>query len=42
MVMCERMPDILSSAMGNQMYTVKLKTLGEVEEFKHFVHEKKG
>ena len=42
MVMCERMPDILSSAMGNQMYTVKLKTFEEVEEFKNVVHEKKG
>ena len=40
MVMCERMPEILSSAMGNQMYTVKLENLQQVEEFKNFVHEK--
>ena len=35
------MPDILSGAMGNQMYTVKLKTDQEKEEFIRFVHEKK-
>jgi hypothetical protein len=40
-VMCERMPDILSGAMGNQMYTVKLKTRQEKDEFIRFVHEKK-
>ena len=40
MVMCERMPEILSSAMGNQMYTVKLESIEQVEEFKNFVHEK--
>ena len=40
-VMCERMPEILSGAMGNQMYTVKLKTEEEKEEFIRFVHEKK-
>lgn len=37
-VMCERMPDILSGAMGNQMYTVKLKTEAEKDEFIEFVH----
>lgn len=39
-VMCERMPDILSGAMGNQMYTVKLKTEEEKEEFINYVHSK--
>lgn len=41
-VMCERMPDILSGAMGNQMYTAKAKDYGAVEEFIRFVHQKKG
>lgn len=41
MVMCERMPEILSGAMGNQMYTVKLKKEEEKDEFIRFVHEKK-
>lgn len=40
-VMCERMPEILSGAMGNQMYTVKVKTAEEKDEFIRFVHEKK-
>ncbi len=39
-VMCERMPDVLSGAMGNQMYTVKLRTQQEVEEFIHYVTDK--
>lgn len=39
-VMCERMPDILSGAMGNQMYTAKAKDYSQVEEFIRFVHEK--
>lgn len=39
MVMCERMPDILSGAMGNQMYTARFKTLEEVEEFTAFIHQ---
>ena len=38
--MCERMPDILSGAMGNQMYTVRLDTLEQVREFTAFVHRK--
>ena len=38
MVMSERMPDILSGAMGNQMFTVRLKTYEEVEEFVRYVH----
>lgn len=41
LVMCERMPDILSGAMGNQMFTVKLDTYEQVEEFVAFVHAKK-
>lgn len=40
MVMCERMPDILSGAMGNQMYTVRLDSLEAVRQFNAFVHEK--
>lgn len=39
-VMCERMPDILSGAMGNQMYTVRLKDFADVQKFINFVHEK--
>ncbi len=39
MKMCERMPDVLSGAMGNQMYTVVLGTLDEVYEFIDFVQE---
>lgn len=41
MVMCERMPEILSGAMGNQMFTVRLNDYQEVEEFVKFVHAKK-
>ncbi len=41
LVMCERMPEILSGAMGQQMFTVKLKTKEEVDEFVEFVHKKK-
>ena len=41
MVMCERMPEILSGAMGNQMFTVRLDTYAEVEEFVRFVHEQR-
>lgn len=40
MVMCERMQGIMVSAMGEQMYTVKLRTKEEMEEFDNFVHEK--
>ena len=39
-VMCERMPELFSAAMGQQMYTVRLKTLDEVKAFVAFVHEK--
>ncbi len=41
MVMCERMPEILSGAMGNQMFTVKLDEYSDVEEFVKFVHDKR-
>ena len=37
--MCERMPDVLSGAMGNQMYTAVFTTYEEVEEFINFVQE---
>jgi hypothetical protein len=37
MKMCERMPDVLSGAMGNQMYTVVLQSQEEVDEFIEFV-----
>lgn len=40
LVMCERMPEIFKAAMGQQMYTVKLRTKEEVDEFVSFVHEK--
>jgi len=33
MVMCERMPDILSGAMGNFTYTARFETMEEVNEF---------
>lgn len=38
LVMCERMPEILSGAMGQQMFTVRLKTLQEVNDFVQYVH----
>ena len=38
--MCERMPDILSGAMGNQMYTVKLPTREAADDFIAFATEK--
>lgn len=40
MVMCERMPELFKAAMGQQMYTVKLNTMDEVNEFVEFVHKK--
>ena len=40
MVMCERMPELFSAAMGQQMYTVKLDTKDELAEFVEFVHLK--
>ena len=42
MVMSERMPEVLSGAMGNQMYTARFETLEEVEEFIRFVQTQKG
>ena len=39
MKMCERMPDVLSGAMGNQMYTAVFATIEEVGEFISFVQE---
>ena len=39
-VMCERMPDILSGAMGNQMYTAHAASREEVREFVEFVHQR--
>ena len=40
MVMCERMPDLFEAAMGQQMYTARLKTMADVQNFINFVHEK--
>ena len=39
-VMCERMPELFSAAMGQQMYTVRLNTMDEVQEFINYVHSK--
>ena len=39
--MCERMPELFKDAMGQQMYTVRLDTYEQVEEFVDFVHNKK-
>lgn len=38
-VMNERMPDLYSAAMGNNMYTAKFKNREEMDEFIKFVHE---
>lgn len=40
-VMCERMPELFSAAMGQQMYTVRLNSLEEVNDFVEFVHAKR-
>lgn len=37
LVMCERMPDILSDAMGNMNYTARFETLEEVKAFIDYV-----
>lgn len=37
MVMCERMPEILSGAMGNFIYTARFETMEQVDEFVEFV-----
>ena len=41
MAMCERMPDILSGAMGNQMYTAHAADDAAAHEFIAFVHERR-
>jgi hypothetical protein len=38
MMMCERMPEVLSGAMGNQMYTALLDTEEEVLKYNEFIH----
>ena len=38
--MCERMPDVMSGAMGNQMYTAILPTKEDMDEFVAYVGEK--
>lgn len=40
-VMHERMPDVLSDAMGNEMYTAKVETMKQLETFVDYVLEKK-
>ena len=40
MAMCERMPDALSDAMGNQMYTIHASSEDEAREFIRFVSER--
>ncbi len=40
MAMCERMPDALADAMGNQMYTIHASTESEAKEFIRFVLER--
>ena len=40
MVMCERMPELFKDAMGQQMYTVRLDTYEQVEQFVAYVHQK--
>lgn len=39
LVMCERMPDALSSALGNMVYMARLKTLAEVKAFFKYITE---
>ena len=41
LVMCERMPELFWAAMGQQMYTAKLDSMEDVNEFINFVHAKK-
>ena len=40
MVMCERMPEVISGAMGNQMYTAKAESGEAAREFAEFVTER--
>jgi hypothetical protein len=37
MVMCQRMPDIFSDAMGNQMYVALLDSEDEVRDYVRFI-----
>ena len=39
-VMCERMPEIMTASMGNQMYTAHAADLAATQEFIRFVHER--
>ena len=39
-VMCERMPEVLSAAMGSQMYTAKVPAMEDVQEFIEFVQKR--
>ena len=39
-VMAERMPDVLSGAMGNEMYTAIVSSEEEVREFADFVEKR--
>ena len=39
-VMAERMPDVLSGAMGNEMYTAIVDSEEEVSTFADFVQER--
>ena len=40
MKMAERMPDVLSGAMGNQMYTAVVDTIDDAWEFANFIQER--
>ena len=40
MKMCDRIPDVLSMDLGNQMYVINVDTEEERDEFIHFVQEK--
>ncbi|MGN0218617.1 MAG: hypothetical protein ACI4AJ_09190 [Bacteroidaceae bacterium] len=40
MVQCERMPALFHAAMGQQMYTVRLRTSEEKDRFIEYVHAK--
>ena len=37
--MAERMPEVLSGAMGNQMYTAIFSDFEDAKEFRAFIHE---
>ncbi len=40
--MHDRMPELLSSAMGNEFYVARFKTLKEVNQFGAFIYSKEG